>query len=150
VSYAVTYVTRQEIAEDIVQELFIRIWENRNSIKITRSLKAYLFTSTRNSSINYLRSKYAKVPFDELTNIKENQIRTTSEDRISENELKRLIHSAVENLPEKCRIIFNLSRNSDLSHQEIADQLNISKKTVYVQIRNAVIRIKEILDEKWE
>jgi len=149
VSFSITYVGRQEVAEDIVQELFIKIWENRNAINITKSFKAYLFTSTRNSSINYLRSKYARIAFDELTSIKENQIRTTSQDEITEKELKRVIQSAVENLPEKCGIIFNLSRNSDLSHQEIADHLRISKKTVYVQIRNAVLKIKEVLDEKW-
>lgn len=150
VFYSMSYVYRQEIAEEIIQELFIRIWENRKTTSITKSIKAYLFISAKNSSINYLRSKYARIPFVELTDIREKSTRFTGEDDITEGELKILIQKTIDTLPTKCRMIFNLSRNSDLSHQEIADKLGISKKTVYVQIRIAVLRIKKVLAEKWD
>lgn len=150
VFYSLTYVIRKEIAEEIIQELFIRIWENRKSLLITKSCKAYLFTSARNSSINYLKSKYARIPFISLSNIIEKPARSTVEDQLVENELKTMIQYAIDDLPEKCRIIFNLSRNCDLSNQEIANILGISTKTVDTQIRIAVIKIKRALAGKWD
>ena len=150
VFYSHTYVIRKEIAEEIIQELFVRIWENRKTILITRSFEAYLYTSARNSSINYLKSKYARIPFISLSNFVEKPIRYTVEDKLVESELKAMIQHSIDALPPKCGIIFNLSRNSDLSHQEIADMLGISKKTVHAQIRIAVLKIKKALAGKWD
>jgi len=150
VFYSLTYVIRKEIAEEIIQELFVRIWENRKSLLITKSCKAYLFTSARNSSINYLRSKYARIPFISLSNIIEKPERSTVEDKLVESELKAMIQHSIDTLPPKCRIIFNLSRNSDLSNQEIANILGISTKTVDTQIRIAVIKMKRALAGKWD
>lgn len=150
VLHALTYVIRKEIAEEIIQELFIRIWEKRKTILITRSFEAYLYTSAKNSSINYLKSKYARISFVNLSAITEKPVRYNVEDEVAEGELKSFIHRTIDNLPPKCRIIFNLSRNSELSHQEIADMLGISKKTVHAQIRIALLRIKKALAGKWD
>ena len=143
--FAINYVVRKEIAEEIIQELFVRIWENRKTIFITRSFKAYLFAAAKNSAINYLKSKYARIPFVDHANIPEQQDQFNIEDKLAERELKTLIQNIIDTLPPKCNIIFNLSRNCDLSHQEIADMLGISIKTVDAQIRIAVLKIKKAL-----
>ena len=130
VRFSMKFVLHKEVAEETVQDVFIRIWNNRNNIIIGKSLVSYLFTSVKNGSINYLKSKFARTRFDSLDDSADLSSGETPDDDVMTGELKKAIHKAVRSLPPKCRIIFNLSRNAGLTHTEIAEQLNISPKTL--------------------
>lgn len=150
VRYSIKFVMNKEIAEEIVQDVFIRIWNNRDTIIIGKSIDAYLFTSVKNGSINYLKSKYARIRFVDLDDTGMLPVHQTAEDDIITGELKKALKQAVHCLPPKCKIIFNLSRNAGLSNEKIANQLNISRKTVQAQIGIAIQKIIKHLGKQWD
>lgn len=139
------YAGRTDIAEDIVQEVFINIWNKRYTLNATGSIKPYLVKSVINASINYIRSKFVRQHSSETSNIKENSLDYTPHDDAVQQELHLLLKVAIEKLPDKCRTIFSLSRFSNLSHKEIAGELNISLRTVEAQIRIALQKIRQFL-----
>ncbi|KPK82654.1 MAG: hypothetical protein AMS27_14375 [Bacteroides sp. SM23_62_1] len=149
VRHSIKFVMKKEIAEEIVQDIFIRIWNNRETLTIEKSIDAYLFASVRNGSINYLKSKYAKIRFVDLDDTGISPLYHTDEDDIITGELLKALHQAIHSLPPRCKVIFNLSRNAGLSNEEIANQLNISKKTVQAQIGIAIQKIKKHLGNQW-
>lgn len=147
--YAIQFVRRQELAEEIVQEQFIYLWNNRENIEIHTSYQAYLYKSVRNKSIDYLRSRFANIEFEDTDSLSRH---TTWEDpsgKLEADELKRLIKDAVHELPEKCYAVFTLSRFGGMKNQEIADSLAISVKTVENQITIALKKIKSFLERHW-
>lgn len=150
VVYSMKFVMSREVAEEIVQELFVRLWQNMESLKIEKSLEGYLLAAARNRSINYLKSKYARIRFAGEDALAQRPNHSTAEEDITAAELKEAIHEAIDSLPAKCRIIFNLSRNAGLSCDEIAGQLNISRKTVQAQIGIAIKKLREYLKDQWD
>jgi RNA polymerase sigma-70 factor, ECF subfamily len=145
--YAIKFVNSPEIAEEIVQDVFIAIWENRKELNIRSSLESYLYTSVKNRSISYLRKKISGIETGDISyaNNIPDQIRTDAPVEYTElnNELKRVIDS----LPERCKIIFTLSRNSGLTYKQIADELNISPESVKTQIGIALSKLKKHLEK---
>ncbi|NQV02761.1 MAG: RNA polymerase sigma-70 factor [Bacteroidia bacterium] len=149
VVFAIQYVKDYEAAREIVQEAFIGLWDKRGKIDPSRQVKSYLSTTVRNRSLNYLRDNKK---FDTRVLTRENLYPLASyeqADRLVEKELKENIQEAISELPEKCREVFLLSRNEHLKYQAIADQLQISVKTVETQMSKALqhlrIRLKEYL-----
>ena len=145
--YCIQFVRIPEIAEEIVQDIFIYIWDNRSKIQIHTSIKSYLYTSTRNKSIDYIKSKYARINF-----VNEEYSYGTVEhsnplSSLEENELSSIVTKAIEDLPEKCYIIFSMSRYGDLTNKQIAQELNISEKTVEAQITIAIKKIKSKIEK---
>ena len=116
----------KNVAEELAMDIFIYLWENRETFQIQLSLKAYLFQAAKNKCLNELRKKKETVGLDgvEVSTI------NTSVSTLETEELYRLIQEAVFSLPDKCRNIFLLSRRENLTNQEIARRLNISVKTV--------------------
>lgn len=147
--FALTYFNQKETAEEIVQEVFIHIWNKRYELEITTSFKSYLFTSVKNRSIDYIRKELRK---PEKADEKLNNLIVcgTADSSFEISELETLISKAILSLPEKCRIIFNLSRNSGLTYKEIANEFNISTETVKTQISIALKKIKLYLEIYWE
>ncbi len=145
--YCFLFVRCEKIAEDIVQEQFIYLWEKRNDISIRTSVKSYLFKAVRNKSINYLKSKYANICFEDPDVIFEIAEFSTSDRNYETQELERIIDMALKSLPERCYHIFSLSRYSPLSNKQIAEKLGISEKTVENQITIALKKIKSYLDK---
>jgi RNA polymerase sigma-70 factor (ECF subfamily) len=139
------YVGRTETAEDIVQDVFINIWNKRYQLDNPGNIKPYLLKSVINSSINYIQSKYGRLQFSNGVDVLENHLEHSHYDDLTSNELQSLIKQAIEALPAKCRIIFLLSRFSCLSYREIAEKLGISVKTVETQISIALKRIQHFL-----
>lgn len=134
----------EEEAKDVVQEMFAAIWAKRETLVIPTSVDAYLYSSIRNRILNFIAhqkviAKYAGSLVDYL----ENGISVTDE-KIREKELIKILENEVALLPSKMREVFELSRNQDLSHKQIAEQLNISDKTVKKQVSNAIkiLRLK--------
>jgi len=132
------------ITEDLAQEVFFRFWQKRHQIEITASLDAYLRRMAVNEGLAYLRSrKY----FTEVIEPHSAQMSdsNTAEDRFLHSELEQNIRSAIDGLPPKCRMVFQLSRYEELSYQEIADQMEISIKTVENQMGKALKILRQEL-----
>src|SRR6187455_2433579 len=127
-NYANGIVRDVDEAEDIVQQVMITIWEKRNALQITASLKSYLFRSVHNTSLNRIRKNKTVAMYAE-TQQAEN-IETTTANTIIGKELNQQISIAVNKLPEQCRMVFKLSRFENMKYAEIADHLGISVKTV--------------------
>ena len=148
--HAFKYLNDSQVAEEMVQDAFVNIWENRQKIEIRTSLEGYLFTSVRNLCLNYLKSKYARsrTLTVELSTIAE-EANEADHEPVSD-ELRARLAQGLAQLPEKCRIIFNLSRNGGMTYQEIADELGISKETVKTQIKVALHKLRAFLRDYWE
>jgi RNA polymerase sigma-70 factor, ECF subfamily len=143
--YANSFLSDKVEAEEVVQSSFLNFWEKRSSLIITTSLKAYLYQTVRNRCLNVI--KHDKVKQQHLqheTVMGINHHEGTSESILS-NELEQKIYLAMQVLPEQCRLVFKLSRFEELKYQEIADQLNISVKTVENQIGKALKIMREQL-----
>jgi RNA polymerase sigma-70 factor (ECF subfamily) len=143
VLYAWKLVKRQDIAEDIVQQVFMNVWENIERMDVEKGVISYLYKSARNRCLNHLKSSYQSgtvhvdVPSDERS--------VPAERTLEEKELAVRIKAAVNELPEKCRQVFLLSREGQFSYKEIASLLNISIKTVENQVGKALKHLYERL-----
>jgi len=138
VVFATQIVLDKDEASEIVQDFFVRLWEKRSHIKETTSLKAYFFTSIKNQSLNYL--KKTKIHTRNIEQLKE-LVETNpiyNFDIFIESELQEKIKAAIEKLPTRCGKIFVMSRFQGISNNEIAQKLEISKRTVETQISNAL------------
>lgn len=127
-----------EEAMDIVQETFATVWSRHDNLTIRTSLDAYLYGAIRNRILKFIAhqkviSKYT----DSLNHFLDEGVATTDE-KVREKELIQLIEKEIANLPAKMREVFELSRNGELSYKQIAEQLNISDKTVKKQVNNAL------------
>ncbi|VAW24579.1 hypothetical protein MNBD_BACTEROID01-1170 [hydrothermal vent metagenome] len=151
-SYAITFLHQKETTEDLVKDMFLRMWEKRGEFNITTSLSGYLFKSTRNACLNYLSREKEK---NRLISDNEINLANLHVDQHSghdypvanliEQELEVKIRGEVDKLPQQCKEIFKLSRFEDLSHRQIAKQLNISENTVKVQIYRALSKLRVAL-----
>lgn len=143
-AYATTILKDIDIAEEVVQQMFLKFWEKREFLNIATSIKAYLYKCIYHDSLNYLKHENVKKKHQDFT------LRTTdvySEDAAAKAELSELeikLREALNALPEQCRTIFQLSRFEELKYREIADQLGLSIKTVENQMGKAlkILRLK--------
>ena len=126
----------KNVAEELAMDIFIYLWENRETFQIQLSLKAYLFQAAKNKCLNELRKKKETVGLDGV------EVSTI-------NTSVSTLQEAVFSLPDKCRNIFLLSRSENLTNQEIARRLNISVKTVEGQITTALKKIKKFLGDQY-
>jgi len=145
--FARKYVVNQEIAEEIIQDLFVTFWEKRLQLELHTSLKSYLFTSAKNRCINYLKHKKIENQYIDYVKHHENQRQATVFEHFSENKLKSTIEQAIENMPEKRRAIFKMSRFEGKKYREIAESLKISVKTVETQMSHALAFLREQLKD---
>lgn len=128
--------------QDILQELFSYLWDNRDTIQFTVSLSAYLYTAVRNRVINvYKRNKLKYDYFDSLQTFIDNST-TEADHNIRLKQLTELIETEVEKLPTQMRLVFEMSRKQYLSHQQIANELDISVLTVRKQVQNSLKILK--------
>jgi RNA polymerase sigma-70 factor (ECF subfamily) len=141
------YVKNYESAREIVQDTFVSLWEKRDTIDLSRPVKSYLSTTVKNKSLNYLRDN-RKFNNDllELEGVSEKVI-FIQDDRLVEEETKKRIAMAIEELPEKCREVFLLSRHQNLKYQQIAETLQISVKTVETQMSKALSHLRRRLSD---
>jgi RNA polymerase sigma-70 factor (ECF subfamily) len=145
-AYAFRFARDLSVAENIVQDVFLKLWQNRHEIAVTTSLEHYLFRSVRNHSLNHLdkikvRAGYLRMEME----------REGDNDDFSafypEVGLLTRIEAAINALPEKRQEIFRLAREEGLKYREIADRLNLSVKTVEAQMTLALKQLRESLKE---
>lgn len=134
----------KEACEDIIQEIFIQIWQKRESLNITTSLPAYLFMATRYQVFHCLRRSTLRAELFE--NLEERFSTDAPDIPLYTKDLKEKINIAVDSLPEKCRIIYRLSREVNLSYKAIADHLQICPKTVENQLSIALKKLRVALE----
>lgn len=136
----------EEEANDLVQELFTTLWLRRDEISIISNLSGYLYQSIRNKCLDQIAHKAVKDRYVEsLATFLENGVCITDE-QMREKELSELIEKEISCLPVKMREVFELSRFKEYSYNEIAEELNISDKTVKKQVHNALQILRKKLD----
>ncbi|MDP3434362.1 MAG: RNA polymerase sigma-70 factor [Bacteroidota bacterium] len=140
------YLHDQAWSEEIVQDIFVYFWENKEKLQITTSVKSFLFSASKFKSLNLLRDTKTKKRIVEKIGKIEPLITSEEEDSyIDTNEFKKILDAAVDQLAPKCREIFLLSKFEDLSNREIAEKLGISVKTVENQMTIALKKLREYL-----
>lgn len=140
---AYTYVRDAGLAEEIVNDVFLRIWERSGVIVIEISLKAYLYRAVINRSLNELDKIRRRGRHHSDDRFPEE--RGFEERAMEDNELKVRLYRAIDELPEQCQKVFKMSRFEELKQQEIADRLGISIKTVKNHITYALKQLKQVL-----
>jgi RNA polymerase sigma-70 factor (ECF subfamily) len=151
VLYAKKFVMETETARDLVQDVFIYLWDKREKLNIDKSLSSYLFRAVHNACINYLKREATKENYIKqfLINLNEGAYKTSaSEDAyelVVHKDLSERIEWIIETLPEQCRNIFRMSRFRGMKNKEIAEIYSISPRTVETQIYRALKVLKENL-----
>lgn len=142
-----------DMAEDLVQDVFLKIWESRDTITVHTSVKAYLFKSVYNQCLNKLNrlkmmhGKKQQIEYD--LKLQEALLADPEKNPVIQklymNELQLAIHQAIESLPDKCREVFKLSYLDDCRNRQISEQLNISVSTVEKHINHALKTLRKTL-----
>lgn len=144
--YAKKYIENQFACEDIVQEIFVLLWENRKALQITRSVRNYLLTAVRNHCLNYLKREGFARQYHEF--IIEKQL-SGNENENNEffllKELQELLYQALAKLPEPYRRVFEMRRIENQSYESIAEELHISVRTAKRYKSHVMDRLREEL-----
>ncbi len=144
-NYALVITKDQAAAEDVVSEIFLKLWEEQHSLVIGKSLKSYLFKSVYNQCLNILKHKKVQRKYEDF--FKHLQLLNEGGadyplSTLLENEITETLQKAIEKLPPQCRKIFDMSRNENMTHEEIAIELGVSVNTVHTQIRRALEKLR--------
>ena len=145
--YCMRYVGDIEEAKEIVQGLFLKIWIKRNELDINTSVTSYLYRAVQNYALNHLHQRKVKQKYIINKAHFPNQPSENGHQKMEEEELKKLIKSAVLKLPDKRRKIFELSRYENMKYTQIAEHLTISVKTVEAQMSKSLKYLRQVLKE---
>jgi RNA polymerase sigma-70 factor, ECF subfamily len=147
VRYAKTLIKDQDASEEIVQDLFFRLWKDREKIKIESSLNGYLFRSVHNRCLHHIEHNRIVERHAEEMSHRESEIQESPSDILHYKELQAKIASILERLPERCGKIFYMSRFEGLKYSEIAKKLSVSVKTVESNMGRALKEFRKELTE---
>ncbi len=147
--FALSYLNSATETDEIIQVVFISLWEHRHSINETLSLKNYLYKSTINTIYNYFKHKAIRQKYLDYSMAYEIKEDNYTQESINLNDLKRSLDSLIERLPDSQQKIFKMSRWEGLSHIEIANRLGLSIRSVENQVYRAMRFIKENLKEEF-
>jgi RNA polymerase sigma-70 factor (ECF subfamily) len=132
-------------AEEVVQEVFLSIWQRRADIELTHAVATYLSVAVKYKVINHLAKQHRRQQHIDELSINAPGTEDTTANWLAEKELRKLLDQSINQLPEKCRIVFLLSRDENKTYAEIAAELNISPKTVEAHMSKALGTLRESL-----
>lgn len=144
--YGWTILKDKEEAEDVVQQVFISLWEKRETLEVKVSLKSLLYKYVYNAGLNRVQQKKVRSNYAKEAQVVQLNY-TEAEKKLEEKELSNKIEKSIDGLPEQCAKIFRMSRFQHLKYQEIADQMGLSVKTVENQMGKALKLLRENLKE---
>ena len=142
VRFCIRYVADSDIASEIVQELFVKLWSNREKISFNTSFESYMLTSVRNSAITYINKERAHNEAH-LRVFSEESDNTDPSETLQSNNLEESYRQILKDMPDKRREVFLASRYDGLKYSEIAEKLGISQKTVEAQMTAAIKQLKD-------
>ncbi|NVM66754.1 RNA polymerase sigma-70 factor (ECF subfamily) [Mucilaginibacter sp. SG538B] len=145
--YAYTIVQNEIVAEEMVHQMFWKILERSEGLKVHTSLKAYLYRSVHHECLNYLKHQKVRQNYESHSMAEETAPEEDASHQLQYRELVQNLEKAINGLPEQCRTIFQLSRFEDLKYSEIANQLGLSIKTVETQMSRALKKLRIQLAE---
>ncbi|MBB4034330.1 RNA polymerase sigma-70 factor (ECF subfamily) [Dysgonomonas hofstadii] len=148
--FAREYVVVNEDAENIIQDVFVKLWERQDSLHLIDNINAYLFRLVRNKCLDYLRHKLStekcnksvQNTFEMELNLKIQSLDRFDETFVSEKNMEKIVSDAIDSLPNKCREIFLSSRIEGLKYREISERFNISVNTVENQMSIALKKLR--------
>ena len=146
--FAFLFLRSKELCEEAVSDLFFNIWMKREQLASVRNIRSYLYTAVRHQAIDYLRTKNTDT--QDNINVYELEIESPeplADDMMQREQFHELLQHAFDELPERCRMIARLHFNDQLQYKEIAEILNISRKTVEAQIAIATRRVKDFFQK---
>lgn len=150
-TYAMRVVVVREIAEEVVADVFVKLWKNREQIEVHTSFEAYMYRAVRNQALDYLKLRsYRCRERDSLDAVQWNIAHAdhhTPMEEIAFNEFYDRVEGCISELPRQCQVIFRLSREEGLRYREIAERLQISVKTVETQMGRALKVLRERVPE---
>ncbi|MEG1634033.1 MAG: RNA polymerase sigma-70 factor [Rikenellaceae bacterium] len=135
-----------QYSEEFAQEVFVRLWINHSKISTDQPITSYLFTISKNIAMDYYRKRSSEIKYiKHIEHCGDKEIKDCDSE-LTYNQLSSIIEQAVENMPQKQRVVFKLSREDGLINQEIADKLKLSRRTVEKHITNAIKIIRKNLN----
>lgn len=143
--FTAQYTKSTDLSEEIVQDLFLKIWNDREHWCPKVSVKSYLYTSARNLALDYLKHERVVEIWKQEALYRGTDAPARPDEKLHRHQLRRAVHEAIEDLPERCKHVFQLSRQLGLTYHEIATVLSISEKTVESHMRRAFIHLRECL-----
>lgn len=148
--FAYSYVHSKETAEEVVNDVFLGLWQKRETLHTIKNVNVYLYVSVKNASLNQLRKSKQSPPLslDDL-NLDHLQLNANPESGMITKELQQKIQLAVNQLPPRCKLIFKLIKEDGLSYKEVASILEISVKTVDTQLYLALKKLSVLLLPVW-
>lgn len=141
-THAYKWMRDREEAKDIIHEIFALLWDKRDSIEFSSSLSGYLYISLRNRIFNRISKKKFESKYIDSLQEFINKGDCVTDHRVRENQLSELIEKEIFAFPTKMRLVFELSRKLNLSHKQIAEQLDLSEQTVRKHIQHALRILK--------
>ena len=141
--FVARHVRSSAVAEDIVQEIFLGMWQRRETLDVRQRLQAYLFSAARNRALNHIKHERVVHRWEETQLWQEPAQSPAVDDDVLVSELAAALDAAIARLPERCRAVFVLSRRRGMSYAEIAAELGIAVKTVDAQMGRAMRLIRE-------
>ena len=144
-TYCCRVTKSEELAEEIVHDVLVKVWLQRGQLNHSLSFKSFLYTITHNASLNFLRKIAANESVKRKASLYLEKFRNVTENTVYESDFEKIKNEAINALPTQRRIIFEMSRNQHMTHDEIATTLGISKHTVRNQIIEALKFIKQYL-----
>jgi RNA polymerase sigma-70 factor (ECF subfamily) len=146
-AFSLQFVDDRNAVEDLVQDFFVSLWLEAPRLQIKSSLKSYLFAAIKNRCFDIQKHQKVTEKYRAFILFSTDNVNNSTDQYFAESELRQAIQKSLEKLSPSCRKIFEMSRHSGLSNQEISDQLEISKRTVELQISNSLKILRKELVE---
>ncbi|MCW9706492.1 RNA polymerase sigma-70 factor [Fodinibius salsisoli] len=149
--FAWRYLRSAHISEELVQDVFLTVWESRESLDPEKSIKSYLYKAVKNKALNHLKHKNLAEDYNQQIDwLNSTSISQIHDFNNEDSKFVKAVQKEIDNLPEKARHVYKLSRKDGLTYQEIADILDISKRTVESQISRSLKILRERLAQYFD